>query len=87
VLAIVQLSHQSNLYPECLAVKGVHKLDMDPVAGGAYGDVFKGIMQSDPVAIKVLRRHQNFDMDIIKVCPYFLMWWHIKDKIYIEIFS
>ncbi|KIM82030.1 hypothetical protein PILCRDRAFT_88827 [Piloderma croceum F 1598] len=56
------LSRASGLYPECLVLKGVH-MEAHPVAGGGYGDVFKGLLQGKQIAVKVLRIYQDSDLD------------------------
>jgi hypothetical protein len=66
VIAIVRLSHESNLYPECLVMRGIQKQGKykHPVAVGAGGDVWKGIVRGETVAIKVLRVHRDEDTDL-----------------------
>jgi predicted unusual protein kinase regulating ubiquinone biosynthesis (AarF/ABC1/UbiB family) len=40
-------------------------MDRHPVAGGSYGDVYKGLLQGKQIAVKVLRMYQ--DSDIVKL--------------------
>ena len=60
----MKLSRASGLYPECLVLKGVH-MEGHPVAGGGYGDVYKGLLQGKQIAVKVLRIYQ--DSDLVKL--------------------
>jgi predicted unusual protein kinase regulating ubiquinone biosynthesis (AarF/ABC1/UbiB family) len=60
--ALLKLSEKSHLYPECLTLRGVQRLGK-PVAAGSFGDVWKGIIRGERVAIKVLRIYQATDTD------------------------
>ena len=52
---LVQLSRKSNLYPDSLVIRGIHKIGRHLVDSGAFGDVWKGIMLGDLVAIKIMK--------------------------------
>jgi len=60
--ALLKLSEKSGLYPECLTLKGVQRLGR-PVAAGTFGDVWKGIIRGESVAIKVLRIYDEIDVE------------------------
>ncbi|KAK7036539.1 hypothetical protein VNI00_011472 [Paramarasmius palmivorus] len=42
--AMIRLSSNSGLHPQCLAIKNVEKLGDYPVAAGSFGDVYKGVL-------------------------------------------
>jgi hypothetical protein len=51
-------------------LKGVQRLG-NPVAAGTFGDVWKGIIQGESVAIKILRIYEKTDVDNhLKVIPF-----------------
>jgi hypothetical protein len=54
VKALIYLSRASGQYPECLVLKDV-TMDMTPVANGGCGDIYKGILEDQPIAVKVLK--------------------------------
>ena len=58
---LVQLSRKSNLYPESLVVRGIHKNGRHLVDAGSFGDVWKGIMLGDVVAIKIMKIRDDYD--------------------------
>jgi hypothetical protein len=65
----MKLSKASGLYPECLVLKCVD-MERDPVAVGGYGDVHKGLLQGEQIAVKVLRLYQKADLvKLLKVAP------------------
>jgi hypothetical protein len=50
-----------------LVLKGI-QVDGDPVAGGGFGDVYKGRFRNQEIALKVLKVYQKSDMDkLLKV--------------------
>ena len=53
--ALIQLSRASGLYPECMILRGIKLVGGDAVAGGGYGDVWKGSLQGQQLAVKVLK--------------------------------
>jgi len=67
VKALIKLSRASKLYPECIILKGVN-LQGNPVAGGAYGDVYKGHIEGQILAVKVLKVYEMSERDkLLKV--------------------
>lgn len=62
VKALIALSRAAGLYPECLVLKGI-EIEGDAVAGGGFGDIYKGRLGCQEIAIKVLRIYQKSDMD------------------------
>lgn len=66
--ALIKLSRASGLYPDCMILKGIELTGGDAVAGGAYGDVWKGKMRGEQLAVKVLKVFQKSDMEkLLKV--------------------
>ena len=66
---LIELSRRSGQYAECLVLKGVQQVGQDPVAGGSVGDVWKGQIQGQVVAIKVMKVYQQSDVaQLMKVC-------------------
>jgi hypothetical protein len=65
--AIVKLSGKSGLYPECLDLSDVEILGTDAVAGGAFGDIWKGKINGRAVAIKVMRVFGSDANQLLKV--------------------
>ena len=61
VQALIKLSRASGLYPDCIALNGI-ELEEDPVAGGGFGEVHKGLFQGQHIAVKVLRVYQKSDV-------------------------
>ncbi len=41
--------------PPCLVVTGVSRVGTNPVAGGGFADIWKGLLDGEVVALKVLR--------------------------------
>jgi hypothetical protein len=54
IKALLTLTKASRLYPQCLVLK---EIDMGPhpVAVGTFGDVFKGLLHDQVIAVKTLR--------------------------------
>ena len=55
VKAIYRYSKKFRLYPNTLQLYGVQKIGDQPVAGGAFGDIWEGYHEQKKVAIKVMR--------------------------------
>jgi hypothetical protein len=58
VKGLFKLSKASGLYPKCLILKAI---DLEPhsVALGGFGDVYKGRLHGQVVAVKILRFSQS----------------------------
>jgi len=61
VKTLLRLSRSSGLYPECLALKGI-EMEAHPVDRGGYGDVYKGVLHGQVIAVKALRIYQTSDI-------------------------
>jgi len=63
VKVVIELSQRSGQYPECLVLKGVQlQMGEHAVAGGSFADIWKGQIQGQAVAIKVLRVYRHSDV-------------------------
>ncbi|KIM71892.1 hypothetical protein PILCRDRAFT_82369 [Piloderma croceum F 1598] len=61
VVLLIELAHRSGLYPECLVQKDIQIIGNHPMAGGSFGDVWKGLMKGQLVAVKVVRIFEASD--------------------------
>ncbi|KAJ7483070.1 kinase-like domain-containing protein, partial [Mycena galericulata] len=61
--ALIRLSGDSKLHPRCFALTGLEQERL--VAGGAFGDVYTGLLRGQPVAIKVMRVFEESDIDAL----------------------
>ncbi|KAK7062516.1 Rho guanine nucleotide exchange factor [Paramarasmius palmivorus] len=70
--AILRLSRQSNLYPQCLTIENVRQLGEHPVASGGFGEIWMGTIEGseDVVCLKVVKLYQKSDIE--KVLKNFL---------------
>ncbi|KAK7019396.1 hypothetical protein VNI00_018085 [Paramarasmius palmivorus] len=60
---MVRLSKRSSLCPGCLTIRGVTKLGEHPVAGGGFGDIWKGHLGSGQlVCLKVVKVYLMSDL-------------------------
>ncbi|KAK7026357.1 kinase-like domain-containing protein, partial [Favolaschia claudopus] len=59
--AMRRLSRASYLYPRCFTLTGLHKVGTQ-VAGGGYGDIWKGLVRGQSVCVKMLRIFQDSDI-------------------------
>lgn len=67
VKALIKLSRATGLYPECLVLKGIEIIG-DAVGGGGFADIFKGRLQGQEIAVKVLKVYQKSDIEkLLKV--------------------
>jgi hypothetical protein len=55
VRLLVSVSKKFGRYPECLSISGLQLPGKYPVACGAYGDVWKGLLRGEDVSVKVVR--------------------------------
>ncbi|KAJ7040994.1 hypothetical protein C8F04DRAFT_1031883 [Mycena alexandri] len=56
--ALVQLSRASGLHPRCFSIAGLQKIGQQ-VAGGGFGDIWKGVVRGQVVSVKVMRIFQE----------------------------
>ncbi|KAJ7791194.1 kinase-like domain-containing protein [Mycena olivaceomarginata] len=75
---IVQLSEVSGLLPSSLAIRGVENVSPTPLAGGNFGDIFRGEYQGGIVALKRLRLFQTESEEGVRIrrkfCKEALIW-------------
>ncbi|KAL0574297.1 Rho guanine nucleotide exchange factor [Marasmius crinis-equi] len=63
---MIRLSKSSGFYPRCLSIENVSQIGDYPVAGGGFGDVFKGRLgkgEGRLVCLKVTRAYQVTDVE------------------------
>jgi hypothetical protein len=66
---IVKLSQKYGLCPSSLILKDVHVTGEDAVDSGSFGDVWRGCIGEQLVAIKRLRVYKTSDVEkLLKVC-------------------
>jgi len=53
--ALIKLSRNSSLYPECMTLKGIKLTGDSAVDNGGFGDIWKGLLKDKEIAVKVLR--------------------------------
>ncbi|KAG7090214.1 hypothetical protein E1B28_011816 [Marasmius oreades] len=64
---MLHLSKRSGLCPQCLMIKNVKRLGDFPVAGGGFGDVWKGKIGAQIVCLKVVKVYLVSDVqDLLK---------------------
>uniref|UniRef100_A0A0W0FCY8 Uncharacterized protein n=1 Tax=Moniliophthora roreri TaxID=221103 RepID=A0A0W0FCY8_MONRR len=70
--AILRLSKQSNLYPQCLTVENIRQLGEHPVASGGFGEIWMGEVEGSEqvVCLKVVKLYLKSDIE--KVLKNFL---------------
>ncbi|KAJ6507785.1 kinase-like domain-containing protein [Mycena vitilis] len=61
--ALVRLSKESGLHPQCFTLQGLAQGCL--VAGGSFGDVYKGWLEGQYVAVKMMRLFEESDIDTI----------------------
>ncbi|KAJ7139275.1 kinase-like domain-containing protein [Mycena epipterygia] len=59
--ALLRLSRESGLHPTCFVLPGLQKVGHQ-VAGGGFGDIWKGLIGGQTVAVKSMRIFQNVDV-------------------------
>jgi len=73
IKALIRLSRLSGLYPECLVLRGVKRTGNCAVAGGGFGEVWKGAIKQHAIAIKALRVYGKTQVQkLLKVRYHFL---------------
>ncbi|KAJ7664148.1 kinase-like domain-containing protein [Mycena rosella] len=61
--ALIRLSGISKLHPRCFTITGLEQ--QRHVAGGTFGDVYKGVFRGQTVAIKMMRVFEQSDIDAV----------------------
>ncbi|KAL0056869.1 Rho guanine nucleotide exchange factor [Marasmius tenuissimus] len=59
---MLRLSTKSGLCPKCLTINNVKKLGTEPLAGGGFGDVWKGEIEDQTVCLKLARVFTHSDI-------------------------
>ena len=72
--ALIKLSRTSGLFPECMVLKGIELVGKAAMDGGSYGDIWKGMLGSQGVAVKVLKIYQKSDKDKLLRVSYSSRW-------------
>ncbi|KAJ7493809.1 kinase-like domain-containing protein [Mycena latifolia] len=60
--ALIRLSRASGLHPRCFALSGLEKIGQQVAAGG-FGDVWKGLVRGETVAVKMMRLFRDTDVE------------------------
>jgi serine/threonine protein kinase len=61
--ALIRLSQESKLHPQCFTLTGLEQGKL--VAGGSFGDVYKGWLEGQSVAVKVMRVFEESDLNAL----------------------
>ncbi|KAJ7040995.1 kinase-like domain-containing protein [Mycena alexandri] len=59
--ALMRLSQLSGLHPRCFPITGLQKIGQQ-VAGGGFGDIWKGLVSGQTVSVKIMRVFQEEDV-------------------------
>ncbi|KAJ7709206.1 kinase-like domain-containing protein [Mycena olivaceomarginata] len=62
--ALCRLSRDSGLHPRCFALTGLQKIGKQ-VAGGGFGDIWKGLLRGQTVSVKIMRIFQADDVQTL----------------------
>ncbi|KAK1215506.1 Protein kinase of the Mitotic Exit Network [Marasmius sp. AFHP31] len=62
---MLRLSKKSGMYPKCLKINNVERLGSYPVAGGGFGDVWKGKIANEIVGLKVVKVYLVSDVQLL----------------------
>ncbi|KAG6910945.1 hypothetical protein DXG01_005999 [Tephrocybe rancida] len=63
IVATQRLSTKSARYPVCFELKGVTKDSQEPVAGGGFADIYKGLFEGQVVCLKTIRIYQDSQLE------------------------
>ncbi|KAJ7656390.1 kinase-like domain-containing protein [Mycena polygramma] len=63
IKALARLSRDSELHPRCFTLTGLERGQL--VAGGSSGDVYKGLLEGQSVAVKMMRVFQESDVAVL----------------------
>jgi hypothetical protein len=61
--ALLRLSGECGLHPTCFPLVGLEKVGPQ-VAGGGFGDIFKGLVGGQSVAVKSMRQFKDEDVRV-----------------------
>jgi hypothetical protein len=65
---LLKLAKRAELQPDCLTLTELDKTGSDPVDGGSFGDLWKGKIRGELVAVKVVKLYVAQDVKkLIKV--------------------
>ncbi|KAF7366108.1 Protein kinase domain-containing protein [Mycena venus] len=59
---LLRFSRECGLHPTCFPLSGLQKVG-EQVAGGAFADIWKGVVKSQSVAVKVMRLFRDVDIN------------------------
>ncbi|KAJ7909213.1 kinase-like domain-containing protein, partial [Mycena leptocephala] len=62
--ALLRLSQESGLHPRCFVLPELHKVG-NQVAAGGFGDLWKGLVHSITVSVKIMRVFEDLDVQSI----------------------
>ncbi|KAF8145830.1 hypothetical protein K438DRAFT_1922282, partial [Mycena galopus ATCC 62051] len=62
--ALLRLCRESGLYPRCFALTGLEIVG-EQVAAGGFGDIWKGLIRTQAVCVKVMRLFQKADIEAL----------------------
>ncbi|KAJ7810943.1 kinase-like domain-containing protein [Mycena olivaceomarginata] len=62
--ALLRLSRASGLHPQCLPLLGLQKVGQQ-LAGGAFGDIWKGLVRGQSVCVKIMRIFENSNIQVV----------------------
>ncbi|KAJ7588095.1 kinase-like domain-containing protein [Mycena floridula] len=72
--ALIRLSRKSGCHPELFGLSGLTRSDAQ-VAGGAFGDIWQGLLRGRKVSVKVARVFRNDDMQrFVKLQLSSILW-------------
>lgn len=74
VRALVKLAKRSGLYPECLKIEGCKVLKTQ-VAAGSFGDIYKGELEGQAIAVKVVRLFEPSEKKKLLQVSFLLSTW------------
>ncbi|KAJ7679251.1 kinase-like domain-containing protein [Mycena polygramma] len=61
--ALIRLSSDSKLHPKCFTLTGLQRGQL--VAGGSFSDVYKGLLEGQYVAVKMMRVFEGSDIEAL----------------------
>ncbi|KAJ7797931.1 kinase-like domain-containing protein [Mycena olivaceomarginata] len=62
--ALLRLSRASGLHPQCLPLLGLQKVGQQ-LAGGGFGDIWKGLVRGQSVCVKIMRIFDNSTVEAV----------------------